>query len=135
MNHWKHPLQRYDRHEQKIFSHAGFHRVQCKTIVFEPPLPIITHHFPFREESFTRNRLEALCSPVSNDSASGSHHSRNAANDLRLGGVSGITNRLHALDRVYSGLWKGVPNLAGIEKPIHWFNFVAESDQFIKKWY
>jgi hypothetical protein len=133
--HWKHPLQRYDRGEPEIVCAPGFHRAICaNTRLLEPVVPIVTHHFPYRDREFTVRRLEALCAP------DGLGNVRNVTRDRRVGGVSGITKRFRSLDMVYAGRWNEVDNLhkSGSSQGVHprpWEELVDCEDRAYKVWY
>jgi hypothetical protein len=97
--HWKHPLQRFDATGSFLMSSGGFHTV---SITNEPPeepeVGIITHHIQYREEGFTRARLERLAGTSR----------RNAFNDSI--GNTGIRKRFESLDAVYAQRWDQVEN-------------------------
>ncbi len=98
--HRKHPLQRWDRNGARIDAGLGFHRAECRERpLFEPTEPIVVHHFPFREESTTRRRMDTLWSR-----ADGS------APRARFGDVATdhMEARLKSLDAVYAGRWTEV---------------------------
>jgi hypothetical protein len=101
--HWKHPLQRFDRKDLFIMSGGGFHTGTLRTRVplIEPKGGIVTHHITYREESFSRKRLEQLCGgPARNES-------NNAV------GNRTIQRRFESLDAVYAQKWDRVNNLRG----------------------
>jgi glycosyltransferase involved in cell wall biosynthesis len=58
--HWKHPLIRLDRTGTLVTPGRGFHIAHCPDRLFEAAEPIISHHFPFRNEADTRARIAAL---------------------------------------------------------------------------
>src|SRR5262249_40927455 len=59
--HRKHPLQRWDADGEPITCLAGFHvATSAERPLLEAASPIITHHFPYRNEEVTRARLAAL---------------------------------------------------------------------------
>ena len=100
--HWKHPLQRFDRQGPFLGSLPGFHgaTVVMGAPVIEPEGGIVTHHFPYREEATTRQRMDLLCGG----------QDRNAYNDSV--GNSSIKKRFETLDAVYRGQWDKVDSLA-----------------------
>ena len=102
-SHWKHPLQRFARHDLFILASSGFHTGALRTRepVLEPVGGIVTHHFPYREESVTRRRMELLCGGPA----------RNAVNDAV--GNRMIQRRFESLDAVYTQNWPQVNNLRG----------------------
>ena len=99
--HWKHPLQRFDRHGPFLLATGGFHSATLRTrdTLFEPRGGIVTHHVPYRDEPTTRARLERL----------GGDAGRNGANDAI--GNTEIGRRLRSLDAVYDGRWGDVDPL------------------------
>jgi hypothetical protein len=103
--HWKHPLQRFDRHNPFLLAIGGFHTatVWSTDPVIEPIEGIITHHVQYREEVFTRFRMERLCGGPG----------RNAANDALDNRT--IARRFESLDAVYDQRWDQVNNLRGEE--------------------
>jgi len=106
--HWKHPLQRFDREGPFVVSGAGFHTVSMRTRqpLYEPVGGIVTHHITYREESFTRSRMELMCGGLA----------RNAFNDAV--GNRTIQRRFESLDAVYTQDWPRVNNLRGEEPNI-----------------
>jgi hypothetical protein len=105
--HWKHPLQRFDRGEPFILGSGGFHTGTLRTRdpLYEPQGGIITHHITYREESYSRRRLEQLCGGPA----------RNFYNDAV--GNRTIQRRFESLDAVYAQNWSQVNNLRG-EEPL-----------------
>ena len=100
--HWKHSLQRFDRHGHFIVSRAGSHWGICPDQLLEPEGGIVTHHFQYRDEDLTRTKLELTCGPGSSRTG--------------LYGPSGhdsFNRRLRSLDAVYSQSWDAVEIEAG----------------------
>lgn len=99
--HWKHPLQRFDSAGPFVMSIIGFHSANTLTRqpLAEPVGGIVTHHAQYREESFTRARLEMLCAGPG----------RNTHNDAI--GNTEIRKRFESLDAVYAQRWADVDNL------------------------
>jgi Glycosyl transferase family 2 len=99
--HWKHPLQRFDRHGPFLLAIDGFHTATLRTQdpVLEPTGGIVTHHVQYREEAATRARMERLCGGVG----------RNDFNDSI--GNTEIRKRLLSLDAVYAQRWEAVDSL------------------------
>jgi hypothetical protein len=94
LGHWKHPLQRFDRHGQFVLSNDGAHRAFASERLVEPATGIVTHHFQYRDEARTRAKLDLVCGP---DSARvGLHESA---------GFSGFARRRRSLDAVYTQHW------------------------------
>jgi hypothetical protein len=73
--------------------------------LYEPQGGIITHHITYREESYSRRRLEQLCGGPA----------RNFYNDAV--GNRTIQRRFESLDAVYAQNWSQVNNLRG-EEPL-----------------
>jgi hypothetical protein len=105
--HWKHPLQRFDRGERFVVAGGGFHTGTISALagwrrepLWEPVGGIVTHHTQYREESFTRRRLEQLCGTARDD-----HN--NAIGNTQM------KKRFASLDAVYAQDWPHVNNLRG----------------------
>jgi hypothetical protein len=101
LRHWKHPLQRFDRHGPFLLANGGFHSATLRTKdrVLEPTGGIVTHHVQYRDETVTRARMDRLCGGAG----------RNDLNDSI--GNTEIRQRLLSLDAVYSRRWGDVDNL------------------------
>ncbi len=97
--HRKHPLQRYDKSGAPIRSSKGFHYALCSEHLYEPSQPAFLHHFPFRNESVTRARLEALWIARVQEELDHSH----------------MLARLQSLDAVYSRDWASVRNFTAFD--------------------
>ena len=104
--HWKHPLQRFDRHGPFLLAIDGFHTATLRTQdpVLEPTGGIVTHHVQYREEGPTRARMELLCGGVGRNDYNDSLNHRT------------IKRRFDSLDAVYDGRWSQVNNLRGEEQ-------------------
>ena len=94
LGHWKHPLQRFDRHGQFVLSNDGAHTAFASERLVEPTVGIVTHHFQYRDEDRTRAKLELVCGTSS--PRSGLHDSA---------GFSGFARRERSLDAVYARRW------------------------------
>jgi hypothetical protein len=94
LGHWKHPLQRFDRHGQFVLSNDGAHTAFASERLVEPSIGIVTHHFQYRDEERTRAKLELVCGT---SSPRGGLHSS--------AGFSGFARRKRSLDAVYSRRW------------------------------
>ena len=132
--HWKHPLQRYDRHGPFLASSRGSHSVlgAVGEVPLEPAAPIFTHHFQYREESVTRRRLAAFSSDPSTGESRGRHM------DIPTR-IEGMHMRLQVLDYVYARAWEHVPaesetNPLGFN-PRPWHELVGEDDARVARWY
>ena len=103
--HWKHPLQRFDRHGPFLLAIDGFHTGTLRTQdpVLEPTGGIVTHHVQYREEAATRARMDLLCGGVGRNDFNDSLNHRT------------IKRRFDSLDAVYDGRWSEVNNLRGDE--------------------
>ena len=99
--HWKHPLQRFDRHGPFLLANGGFHSATLRTRepLLEPVGGIVTHHTQYREEAATRARMDLLCGGAG----------RNDLNDSI--GNTEIRKRLLSLDAVYGRRWAEVDTL------------------------
>jgi len=103
--HWKHPLICYRNGVYDACFSRGAHIPYTRPGVdlMEPLDTLYLWHCPFREESATRRRLQALCGvqePLGG-------HWRSAADDARLQG-EGAIKRWRSLDAVYRGRWDQV---------------------------
>jgi len=98
--HWKHPLQRFDRDGPFLLAMGGFHSASLRTgePLAEPAGGVVTHHFQYREESFTRARLELLCGTERN-------------NHNEIIGNTDMRKRFASLDAVYAHRWQDVDSL------------------------
>ncbi len=124
LGHWKHPLQRFDRHGQFVLSNDGAHTAFASERLVEPSVGIVTHHFQYRDEERTRAKLELVCGTSS--PRSGLHHSA---------GFSGFARRERSLDAVYARRWADMdvlPNRqAGASiRPQPWPGMAA-----VRRWY
>lgn len=97
LGHWKHPLQRFDRHGHFLLSNPGAHAGHCSEPLVEPDGGIVTHHFQYREENHTRAKLELTCGPGSTRT---SLHAET--------GFDGFARRIQSLDAVYNQQWQDV---------------------------
>jgi hypothetical protein len=130
--HRKHPLQRFDRHGLPIICDRGFHRATSdERPLLEPTDAVFLHHFPYREETFTRRRLETLCA---NDAAG---RTRVQEGD---DAADGMVPRFQTLDAVYRQDWDQVRNYRidgefSVARPIAWTDLATPADLEIKRWY
>jgi hypothetical protein len=61
LGHHKHPVFLWSSSRKRILVEPGFHQLQCRgEALFEPPESLVLDHFPFRDESVSRRRLELL---------------------------------------------------------------------------
>jgi Glycosyl transferase family 2 len=124
LGHWKHPLQRFDRHGQFVLSNDGAHMAFSSDRLVEPTGGIFTHHFQYRDEELTRAKLELVSGP--NATRAALHESA---------GFKGFLRRRHSIDAVYSKRWKEIdtaPNAsaAGSHDPKPWPNLAQ-----VRRWY
>lgn len=132
--HWKHPLQRLDRGGPTVTCDIGFHRATCTDArLIEPTVPVFLHHFQYRDEQWTRRRLERLCLQKDTGPA------RIALTDERWNG-SGISKRFRTLAAVYGQEWHGVANLqragSGLGvSPVPWHDVVGPQHANHAVWY
>ena len=136
--HRKHPLLRFDRNGAPIECEAGFHRATCEEQLYEPAQPAFLHHFPFRDQSVTRQRLEMLWAK-NPEAESRAVESINTTHML---------TRFRSMDAVYAQDWAGVENfiardpmnavvkapVAGVQ-PKPWSEIVATEHQRVFRWY
>ena len=100
--HRKHPLQRWDRDGPMIQSGLGFHNaISDQRPLLEPVECAVIHHVPYRNETFTRRRMNELWS------GSERHASRARSGDMS---TDHMEARLRSLDAVYAGEWPKVHN-------------------------
>jgi glycosyltransferase involved in cell wall biosynthesis len=101
IRHYKHPLARYDRSGPFLLTPNSFHSwaPNDKSQLVEPRLGIVTHHFQYRQEDFTRRRLESIFGRQSG-----------RASQSERAGATGGQRRLRSADAVYSQRWNEVDN-------------------------
>ncbi len=105
-SHWKHPLQRFDRAGPFLSSLMGFRSANLLMgeSVTEPVGGIVTHRFAYRQEEFTRRRMELL-------RAEWARHPYNDVSPDDSTGTTSITRRCETLDAVYARRWDLVDDL------------------------
>jgi Glycosyl transferase family 2 len=123
LTHWKHPLQRFDRHAPFVLSQRGAHAAYCAETLMEPSIGIITHHFQYRDAAVTREKLRLTCGPES---------SRTAL--YGPGGRDGFSRRSRSIEAVYAQNWAAVETevgrtLADTDGPRPW------SGAEVRRWY
>lgn len=100
--HRKHPLQRWDREGPRIDADLGFHRAHCgERPLLEPAVPIVMHHVPYRNESFSRARLNRLWQ----NKNSGTSRAREG--DIA---TDHMQARFESMKAAYSGEWARIRN-------------------------
>jgi len=122
--HWKHSLQRWDRTGPPIESGNGAHRARSSVQLFEPPEPVILHHFQYRNEETTRARMEALFDG----------HRRATHRP-----ESEMAHRRRDLDAVYAQRWADVTDFnrdraKGVQ-PLPWTEVLDPAHQPFARWY
>jgi hypothetical protein len=122
--HWKHPLQRFDRHGAFLLANGGFHSATLRTRdpVVEPVGGIVTHHVQYRQEAATRARMDLLCGGVGRNDF---NHSLNHRT---------IKRRYDTLDAVYERRWASVNNLRG-DEPLLGVHPEPWPDPATHRWY
>jgi hypothetical protein len=122
LGHWKHPLQRFDRHGQFLLSNDGAHTAYASERLIEPSNGINVHHFQYRDEVFTRSKLEL----VERSARDGLHESA---------GWRSFAGRRQSLDAVYTQRWDEVHTLPNrradsSRHPIPWADHAST-----RRWY
>jgi hypothetical protein len=111
LDHWKHPLQRFDRHGPFVVCQRGSHGAYCAQTLVEPSVGITTHHFQYRDETTTKAKLE-----FTRAERTGLYGSD---------GLDGFSRRSRSVDAVYAQRWEEVETeahrtLADIGGPQPW---------------
>ena len=122
--HWKHPLQRFDRHGSFIQCEGGAHHAVggTKGERAEPEGGVLTHHFQYRSEEVMRAKLALTC---------GSGSSR--LDWMRTKGLHDFDMRLRSLDAVYSQQWDQVVDRLGV--PLDRASFLRWDVGATRRWY
>lgn len=133
--HWKHPLVRYRNGKYTAIFTRGLHEAQITDEhgePVEPPVPILNHHFMFRNEEDTRLRLTALCGP--DPKLNGLNRSK--PDDVWIQ-EEGAMTRFRNMDHIYRGEWdkarmphmQATPELKDAGIPLqHWSHWFREDD-------
>jgi hypothetical protein len=132
LNHFKHPLQRFDRSGPPLVSGVGAHSVSCRRAgLFEPRDSLLVHHFNYREEHATRARMELLCG---NDAGSDTRVSyQDGRNREAFGAGLGMVRRLRRLDEIYARAREGIDAFpAGLRR---WDDLAGSGETNIPRWY
>jgi len=142
VGHWKHPLVCMEAGEPSMIQTRGlhkpfvFHHMERSGLV-GPKECLWLHHFPFRNEDDTRERLGVLCKP--NDLLGGVH--RSIPDDKQLGG-EGAIKRYRSLDAIYSYQWDKVelPHAQVTKQKIgvpvvHYSKFMSDDEYRPLRWY
>ena len=133
--HWKHSVIKLTDGRFDVLPQRGFHLPLTKPGRFfvEPMDTLYLHHTPFREESFTRKRLAALCG--------GDPGSRRSKIDETRIDAEGAIKRFQSLDDVYAGRYDRipVPHSQGIDRKVgidvqHWTKLMDPRDYLPLSW-
>lgn len=130
-HHRKHPLQRHDRHAPRIECSGGFHLAFCDYQLYEAAESAFLHHFPFRQEATTRERLSSLWASDQNGLA--------RARDL-YDATAHMLARHQSLDAVYAQEWSTVVNFIperpalGVSLKL-WDEIVEPEHRRVLRWY
>lgn len=130
---YKHPLHRQDKGGPVITALKGFHSVRCEgPPLRRPPVELVTHHFPFRDEATTRHRLELLVGANAGPSRLTFHETQ------VLQHRSGASRRFADLDAVYGQRWHQVHRPSdgrlGVDlRP--WWELLGSDDPGPLRWY
>jgi hypothetical protein len=128
LGHSNHPLQRWDREGALITVGGGAHAASCAETLLEPSTAVFFHHFPYRQEAFTRRRLERVFG------LHGGERRASAAASRHMGA------RLESLDAVYrQRLHEAVlfpPCVRGFAPELRPFeDWVGHDDGQVARWY
>jgi hypothetical protein len=134
--HRKHPLQRFDRDGPAMRSDGGFHRAESsERPLLEPREPIFVHHFPFREQKITLDRLNALVSKNQDGTSRVDPYAVNVVSPHML-------MRRRSVEAVYAGDWHGVELELGPPacrrprvEPLPWTELGEPEHLPVKRWY
>lgn len=130
LGHSNHPLQRWDREGSRMICDDGAHWAMCDELLREPLSATFFHHFPYREEAFTRGRIARLLGltddAVDRIGANPHHYS------VRL--------RIQSLDAIYQQRWRDAahfpPLTAGYVPELRrWEDWVGPRDRNVSRWY
>jgi hypothetical protein len=124
--HFKHQLVRFDRRGPVLRRGHGAHRVAGGVRLVEPPVPIITQHFQYRDEDTTRRRIQLVAGREIDEHG-----------DLLRPNTS-VARRLDDLDAVYRADWArvhvdGADELGVTLRPFA--ELVEPADAAIPRWY
>lgn len=98
LGHHKHPVFLWDRHRPEIVVEPGFHQLRCTgEALYEPDWSLLLHHFPFRNEADSRERLELLAVRGFADHDGVEYHAH-------------VKSRMAALSSVYSARYNEIPD-------------------------
>ncbi len=132
LGHRKHPLQRFDRDGAPIECDRGFHVASsAERPLLEPTDAIFLHHFPYRDQAVTRQRLSTLCA---ND----------AEGDRRVkegdDAGDGMLPRFQTMEAVYRGDWQKARNYVSetgfsVPNPVPWTSLASAADVASGRWY
>ena len=136
--HRKHSLVRYDKDAAPVRMGNGFHVVECGEPLVEPVQPAFLHHFPYRDEKRTRQRLEALWARDTSG-VSRAFEDRDTHMLTRLRSSQAVyaqqwseVHNFIALDSMYERMEPRPPATGVVLKP---WSDVAGEHQHILRWY
>jgi Glycosyl transferase family 2 len=133
MQHFKHPLQRFDRGGPPIEVGLGFHSVRSRrSALLEPKDSLLVHHFQSREEATTRARMAKLCgTDAGPDSRVGYYDFRQRAAEAGL--PLGMVQRFAQLDEIYANARAGPSSFPPTVR--RWTDLVGPDDAHVLRWY
>jgi len=132
LQHFKHPLQRFDRSGPPLVSGVGSHSVSCRRAgLLEPCESLIVHHFNYREERTTRARMALLCGVDAGSDTRVSY--QNARQRDAFGSVLGMVDRLRTLDEIYAGARQGAGTFPS--RLHRWEDVAGPGETNIPRWY
>jgi hypothetical protein len=112
LRHRKHPIHRQRAGGPFVAAENGFHRATADRLLVEHRHAVVQHHFPFRSEARTRERLGALLAD------------RNAGYEAEIGKASNYRRRMQQAADVYGHRWDA---LGLAEPPRPWRDVVADA--------
>jgi Glycosyl transferase family 2 len=134
VGHWKHPLIRWDRAGPEIRPNPCYHRPRSSVRLQEPLEGAFMHHFQYRNQPETSERLRRLCETQEDGVV------RSALDDALGRQDSGARRRWTTLDYVYSQDWAHVEQRTpagyrlGVD-PRPWTSLVSPADARVARWY
>jgi hypothetical protein len=123
LEHHKHPLVRWDRGGPPILVGNGFHMASSDEPLIETDEPVLLHHFPFRDQGASRERLDALFDRRADPHDAAADH---------------MYARYRSFEAVYAQDWPNVENhitrSLGVA-PRPWTELVEPADLAVARWY
>jgi hypothetical protein len=124
--HRKHPLILFRPDAPQVEADRGFHLVKSEAPLLEPPQPVFLHHFPFREEAVTRQRLDILL----NANAQGLSRA-----DASEDSATHMVARHRSMDAVYCGKWDEVLNFLALDPHSATLSAVRPTGVQLRNWW